>query len=456
MKKHIIVLLTPLISGIAFSQVGINTEEPKATLDIVGSPNDVTKIDGLIAPRLTGDELKSKDELYDVNQTGTILYVNEASSDAGAMGAKTINVDESGYYYFDGVVWQKLKGIHDGNNIYNVDGTLTSPRKLTLDGKNMEFLGRDQKTLFTSLGQIYQMGLPSSSTKTATISLIAADGDNNSESTRMDLQAFPEGVARISATGDTTGLTFSTNFTKNAAPIKFNTSPGANVGGQLRMTITGEGNIGIGTANPSQKFEVHTGGTSSAPITGFRLNDGTQDAGKVLTSNSTGMGDWQYPRLQRILGVLGSGINVALGNNSTGSYTGATLTLPPGKWQVQSTMLFNLGANACTLSVNDWIWVKTTFSNLSTSGATSPDIIGNSMVSGIFSGPKSASILYKYDILDGSFIINNTSGSNKTYYYWVHSTIADRPTTPTGSCTNLVGFAGSNLSENSIVAMPIL
>ena len=77
------------------------------------------------------------------------------------------------------------------------------------------------------------------------------------------------------------------------------------------------------------------------------------------------------------------------------------------------------------------------------------------MVSGLFSGPKSANNFYKYDNLMGSFIINNTTTANKTYYYyWVQSILADRPA-PAGTCTTIVGFASVNLSENIIVAMPI-
>ena len=50
MKKNIILLGTLIISSIAYSQVGINTDQPKATLDIKASPTSTTKIDGLIAP----------------------------------------------------------------------------------------------------------------------------------------------------------------------------------------------------------------------------------------------------------------------------------------------------------------------------------------------------------------------------------------------------------------------
>ena len=90
------------ISGTAFAQegrVGINTSTPAATLDVVASPSNATRIDGFIAPRLKGSELKAKDGLYTTAQDGTIVYVTEAVS--GVTYDKTTNVTSIGYYYFD-------------------------------------------------------------------------------------------------------------------------------------------------------------------------------------------------------------------------------------------------------------------------------------------------------------------------------------------------------------------
>ena len=47
MKKNIILLGALIISGVAYSQVGINTESPKATLHVLGSPTDTSKLDGI-------------------------------------------------------------------------------------------------------------------------------------------------------------------------------------------------------------------------------------------------------------------------------------------------------------------------------------------------------------------------------------------------------------------------
>ena len=96
MKKILLPVLL-VTSYSFFAQVGINTDFPKATLDIVGSPTDPNKFDGVIAPRITASNLKSKS--YGSPQTGAIVYVT--SPDVSPSG-QTIDVTSTGYYFFNG------------------------------------------------------------------------------------------------------------------------------------------------------------------------------------------------------------------------------------------------------------------------------------------------------------------------------------------------------------------
>ena len=112
MKKIFFTILAIVISTFSSAQVGINTSEPHATFEVASKPLDDTKVDGIIAPRLSGDQLKAKDVLYKKTtsnvegQTGAIVYVTEGVT--GTPSEKTTNVTESGYFYFDGLVWKKL------------------------------------------------------------------------------------------------------------------------------------------------------------------------------------------------------------------------------------------------------------------------------------------------------------------------------------------------------------
>lgn len=123
MKKQLLLMTALLGSVTLFSQVGINNDQPKATLDVTASSTDLTKTDGIIAPRLEGDELKNKNALYNEDQTGAIVYAKSASSGAGVAGDKTINIDSEGYYYFDGTVWVKFSGAASNIEPWQIQNT---------------------------------------------------------------------------------------------------------------------------------------------------------------------------------------------------------------------------------------------------------------------------------------------------------------------------------------------
>ena len=56
MNKNIILLGSLILSSAAYSQVGIDTQDPKATLDVVVTADKLNKPFGIIAPRVTGTQ----------------------------------------------------------------------------------------------------------------------------------------------------------------------------------------------------------------------------------------------------------------------------------------------------------------------------------------------------------------------------------------------------------------
>lgn len=106
------------LSATAFAQqgrVGINTTNPKTTMDVNGKTANMdgsgtvlaTDMTGFQAPRLTRQELTAKgDLLYGADQKGAMVYITDVS--AGDALSQRINVTEVGYYYFDGLFWQKF------------------------------------------------------------------------------------------------------------------------------------------------------------------------------------------------------------------------------------------------------------------------------------------------------------------------------------------------------------
>jgi len=110
--KNIITLAVSLFSLTIFAQVGINNNTPKATLDITAQTTNGSKPEGLLPPRLTGDQIQAGDAQYTAAQAGIIIYATAAAT---APSTKTANITAAGYYFYDGTAWQKLTGAAAGD-----------------------------------------------------------------------------------------------------------------------------------------------------------------------------------------------------------------------------------------------------------------------------------------------------------------------------------------------------
>ena len=231
------------------------------------------------------------------------------------------------------------------------------------------------------------------------------------------------------------------------------------------FTVTAAGNVGIGKIAPSTKLHITTGGTAATPnATGFRLEDGNQKTNFVLTSDTYGVGTWKPVEVTRTVGTLGAGVDVPF-VTASGVYrkTDSYIDLPPGKWEVRVTMLMPVGGvgsdGGGKMTVDDWVWLKSTFSTVNAAtivdSQISSDIEGASLVSNLFSGPKSVPDEPKFNMLNGSVIINNTSTASKRYYYYAGNTDSQEYTTGSGKATKFYLFGGSNWAENSIIALKV-
>jgi hypothetical protein len=106
MRKHIlpIVIISTSLFITVKAQVGINTATPTSTLDVAAKnpTGGSTNVDGLLIPRVDRNRAQ--------NMTGipvsTLVYINDSTS--GTANGAAININATGYYYFDGTVWIKL------------------------------------------------------------------------------------------------------------------------------------------------------------------------------------------------------------------------------------------------------------------------------------------------------------------------------------------------------------
>lgn len=116
MKKIFLILSLSLVTTQVFSQVGINTSEPKATLDVVGKPSETNVLDGFIVPRITAIQLKAKN--YTSEQKGALIYVTEDFMDSDDAIGQVEWVKSIGLYEFDGIKWKRAGNPED--TLYDV------------------------------------------------------------------------------------------------------------------------------------------------------------------------------------------------------------------------------------------------------------------------------------------------------------------------------------------------
>ncbi len=102
-----------VLSGWMSGQVGINTPDPKVTLDVAGKTTDGTAPEGIKAPSMTGDALNAAATAaqYGAAQDGAVVFVTAVPA---TPAGQTSNIDCRGYYYFDSTKgtsgqWMRLK-----------------------------------------------------------------------------------------------------------------------------------------------------------------------------------------------------------------------------------------------------------------------------------------------------------------------------------------------------------
>ena len=309
--------------NIGMNSIGSNPH-PSALLDIdaVGTPSL-----GILIPRIA---LQAINLSAPVNSpANSLLVFNTATASTGT------NAVSSGYYYWDGAKWVRFA--------YNPSGTSTTAWNITGNAGTVagtHFLGTTDaqdvvvKTnatenirILNSNGNVgigtpspirklhvYSTSNPGSIRNTVDggfsgIEAFTYSGSGNSHPYFMGLTAkgsstvptYPLNgdvlsafIARDAIDGfvptNFGGASMYMNATENYSALNkgtnlrfLNTGNGTNTIVE-RMRIDHNGNVGIGAIAPTEKLEVQGS---------VKIVDGTQGAGKVLTSDATGKGSWQ-------------------------------------------------------------------------------------------------------------------------------------------------------------------
>lgn len=463
MKKFILLLfLSPFAT---LSQVGVNTTNPNAMMDITSTNN------GLLIPRVA--LLSAIDNTTVVNPQGGALITSTLVYNTTPSGVSPDNV-VAGFYFWNGTRWVAVGS--DGRDWTTNGNSGTNPTNNFIGTTdNVDFRVRTnnaQRFNFTNNGRLraYDNGLitqptyswmgdedtgmwrPAANTldfTTTGISRIRINdngnvGINNTAAPAMltvlgtrNVPSYPgttsNGVLRVAVNG-LEGLDIGkTDGTGNFSAWLQSGYNG--VSDPLSLQPLG-GNVGVNTINPSNS--LHVNGT-------VRIVDGTQATGRVLTSNATGVASWQPISINNVIGVLpGNGINIP---STTANFlqTGSYITLPPGRWAVNVTMLMRrTGGTGVATPNNSSYWLRTSFS---TSALANPlitaDIVGSYYVSGNYPGSA------LYSLVQGTVVINNVTAGNRTYYYIAGAVEV------INSTNTLENFGGAWWQENTIIAYRI-
>lgn len=306
--KKIFIITTSVLSTLFFAQIGINTPTPAATLDVVAKNTNGTSSEGIIAPRLSGDQIKSADGQYLSPQMGAMVYATNA---VNGPTTKTVKITAPGYYYFDGAIWQKMgQDSSFSGDIKHSARTADHGGWYLLNGRAISTLPAAARTASAALG--FTANIPNATdrvlkTKTAAEAMAATGGVSTISIARANLP-------NINFTGNLSGNTAAAgnhNHTLNAT---------AQANGEHRHT-------------PHENSRPRVGNTAALFLFG----------NSTLGNNHTGnySGNYDYPSAWGGVGAAATtapagrhahtvtGTAVANGNH-THSFSGVTATIPTG------------------------------------------------------------------------------------------------------------------------------
>lgn len=452
--------------------VGINTNEPRATLHIEPGTSESK---GLIIPRITAAEMVNMSNLphFGADQHAIITYLKIPMPSIDRTG-KLVDVDEPGYYYYDNTTgvekWRKLGGggaqdlrmIGNDNHITQDAGvgengtsvgTGTSniaigkaALKSNTTGYNNVVIGTSSLYNNTSGSENIAIGssiLQNNSTGSYNFGI----GQNalNQNSTGSYNFALGQGTLLENSTGDyNTGIGYSAGqWIKGNGNMHIGIDSDQSkymptVSGQLNKVIfighldslndifdTSNANsnvillgedsynapkVGIGTYRPAAKLDI------KGPYGGaIRIADGSQGQGKVLTSDYNGVGTWKEINVSLfkkapIAGIFSWAAATELGNTSFNKI--ASLTVPPGASMIYVKIHLR-GANVNAGYTRAYVGTKDIGTNNSNTGETP---IGGSTLFVPYTG--------KDFEMQTSFIYNNTTSGNQTIYLNLQSDAA--------------------------------
>ncbi|MFZ4927554.1 hypothetical protein [Chryseobacterium sp. Mn2064] len=330
----LIVLCTTV--SMAYSQIGINTPNPQATLDVVASMNP-NMTDGILPPRISKQQLAEKESgTYGSDQAGAIVYITDITAPSGTIpsAARVGSIHHTGYHYFTGLQWVPFSV-----NLYNSDGTLSENRVVTQDANTLAFTSTSVNgfsvdgTTFSVDAFNHRIGLGTSSPETRFHVVSTTPVSNRYNLIDATTGASQYGIMALRNTSALASGNYSLlGFTNNGpsasganwvlGSIRTGTTLtngteedfyiGNSIGGSLieRVRINPiTGNVGIGTSSPTNR--LHVNANNPIRLEGLQPSSGSTG---TLTVNNKGI--VQLQNTSSISAARGTGTAIISSNNT--------------------------------------------------------------------------------------------------------------------------------------------
>lgn len=149
MKKKLLFSLLSFYFILNYGQnknIGINTTDPKTTLHINANSTG-TVAEGLIIPRLTGDQIKNMP--VTTTENGMMIF---ATSGAASPSGTAININSEGFYFWNSVnnVWEKLNA-NPANTAWALSGNTATATSFLGTTNNIDLQFKRNNTLVGKL-----------------------------------------------------------------------------------------------------------------------------------------------------------------------------------------------------------------------------------------------------------------------------------------------------------------
>lgn len=394
----------------AFSDT-VNFSAPALFADSASFAGNVSMAGALSVSSLSinGVTIPAMDDTDDLPEGSTNLYFTDSRARAAMSGGTGVTITSGSIAIgqsvgtTDDVTFDEIAA-----DSISASGSLTVAGRVTLSD-----------SLHVSSGAVFQSTLVADSIVSSGLSLNGG----------VRIQDGNQAVGKV-LTSDAQG-----NATWQAATSPYTAGTGVDVTSNV---------ISIGQAvGTTDDVTFDDLDVDSVRTAAFRLQNGTQGANYILSSDANGNASWKESAAAKspVFGVFNPTAPI-MPINSADYCTGAYIDLPSGSWAVNIGLIMQVSA-----AHTGGYWVRTLLST-DCAAFTPPTYItgGPKMVAGVKSSHTT------FGFLTGTIMVNNTGTSTQRFYLWRSASWAESGADPN---LTLVNFATGTFGEDYIYAMPM-